>query len=137
MVALTRLQKETGLYRTGWPWWVHITLAYATLTSWTAILSMSLATVDRWPRSGWFGNADRFCVFLAAAFITRATITNHETRIQVACWAVVALIVGLARRHVSGRSNGIMGWTSSIAGAALGAVTARQIAHALHWNNNW
>ena len=125
------------MYRIGWPWWAHVTLAYATMTSWTAILTMAFLTLDRWPRVGWVGNVDRFFAYLIAAFITRATITNHETRIQVTCWAVVALIVGLVRRYVSGRSNGIAGWGFSIAGAAIGAVTARHIAHSLHWNNSW
>ena len=125
------------MYRTGWPWWIHVTLAYATLTSWTAVLVSGFSTFDGWPSSGWAGNIERFVGFFACAFITRSTITNHETRLQISCWTVVAVIFEIGRQRMVGRSNGVLGWVIGLAGASIGAILARQIAHTMTWHNDW
>ena len=125
------------MYRVGWPWWIHVTLAYATLTLWTAILTTGLSTSERWPHSGGAGNVERFLIFLVGAVVTRATITNHETRVQVLCWSLLAVVFEASRRRSAGRSNGTVGWICSVAGAAVGAVCTRHFAHALSWHNEW
>ena len=125
------------MYRVGWPWWTHVTLAYATLTLWTAILASGLTRAERWPHSGWVGNVERFLIFLVGAVVTRATITNHETRVQVLCWSVLAAVFEVSRRSMAGRSNGALGWCSSVLGAAIGAVCTRHFAHHLGWHNDW
>lgn len=125
------------MYRVGWPWWIHVTLAYATLTLWTAILTAGLSTSGRWPSLGWTGNVERFLIFLVGAAVTRATITNHETRAQIMCWSILAVVFEVGRRRMVGRSNGALGWICSVAGAATGAVCTRHFAHGLSWHNDW
>ena len=78
-----------------------------------------------------------FVIFFAGSFITRATVTNHETRVQLSCWAASAIIVEVARQWMSGRSNGIAGWLASMVGAGLGAITARYMAHHYFWRWSW
>lgn len=126
-----------GITLTGWSWWIHVTSTFATLISWTLVLAMGFSASERWPHYGTPGNFERFFIFLGASFITRATVTNHETRIQLSCWAASAIIVEVARRWESGRSNGIMGWLASMVGAVIGAVWARQIAHHVFWRWGW
>lgn len=123
--------------RNGLPWWLHVIFTFGTLTSWTAVLVAGFSTSDRWPHFGWVGDLERFLLFLASAAITRAAITNHETRLQISCWAVGALVFETARHWMAGRSNGVFGWCCCVAGAVFGAICARQIAHHLHWNGNW
>ncbi len=122
---------------TRWSYWLHITLTLATLVSWTLVLAMGFSASDRWPHNGLLGNAERFVIFLVGAFVTRIIVTNHETRVQLSCWAAGAIIVEVARRRMSGRSNGIMGWLASMAGAAIGAISARHIAHYHLWRWGW
>ena len=126
-----------GLTVAGWPWWIHVLSTFATLISWTLVLAMGFSASDRWPHYGALGNFERLVIFLAGSFITRATVTNHETRLQLSCWAASAVIVEVARRWVSGRSNGIKGWLASMVGAVIGAVLARHIAHDIHWRWGW
>ena len=120
-----------------WSWWLHVTSTLATLISWTLVLAMGFSASARLPHSGALGNFERFGVFLVGAFITRATVTNHETRMQLSCWAAGAIIMEVARRGVSGRSNGIEGWLASMAGAVIGAISARYIAHHHFWRWGW
>ena len=126
-----------GFMLTKWSWWIHVTSVFATLISWTLVLAMGFSASDRWPHYGSLGNFERFVIFLAGSFITRATITNHETRMQLSCWAASAIIVEVARQWVSGRSNGIMGWLASVIGAGIGAISARHIAHNDFWRWGW
>ena len=116
----------------GWPWWIHVTSTFATLITWTLVLAMGFSASDRYPHYGIAGNFERF-----VTFITRATVINHETRLQLSCWAASAVIVEVARRWVSGRSNGIKGWFASMLGAVIGAVSARHIAHDVFWRWGW
>ncbi len=125
------------MYRAGWPWWIHVTLAYATLTLWTAILTARLSTSERWPHFGWSGNVERAFIFFVGAVVTRATITNHDTRLQVLCWSVFAVVFEAGRRGMVGRSNGAIGWMCSFAGAVTGAICTRYFAHSFSWHNEW
>ena len=120
-----------------WPWWIHVTSTFATLISWTLVLATGFSASDRWPHYGVLGNFERFVIFLTGSFITRATVINHETRIQLTCWAASAIIVEVARQRTSGRSNGVTGWLASMVGAVIGAVSARHIAHHVFWRWGW
>ena len=125
------------MYRIGWPWWLHVTLTFTTLTSWTFILTLFFVSDNFFPRLGNIGNIQRCGIFLISAFVTRATITNHETRLQLACWAVCALLFESSRFWMTGRWNGAGGLVCSVVGAIIGAVCARYLAHGLHWNGSW
>ena len=122
---------------TKWSWWIHVTATLATLISWTLVLAMGFSASDRWPHYGALGNAERFAVFLVGSFITRATVTNHETRMQLSCWAASAIVVEVTRWWMIGRSNGVMGWLASMIGAGIGAIAARHIAHNDFWRWGW
>ena len=113
-----------------WHWWIHVTLTLAALMSWTLVLTMGFSASDRWPHYGMIGNLERSIIFFTGSFITRTAVTNHETRIQILCWMVSAIIFELARQWMSGHSNRIVGWLASMAGTVVGAVPARYIAHA-------
>ena len=112
-------------------------LAFATLGAWTLLLAVPLLSGAGWPRTGFRGNVERAALFFLVAAITRGTITDHETRWQIAALATAAWLLEAGRGWMAGRSAGLAGWLSSLAGAVAGAVLMRHVAHNDFWRWGW
>lgn len=119
------------------PWWIHVLLAFFTLSGWTVILVTPFSSFRDWPHTGLRGNMERAAVYFLVAIITRGTIPNHETRWQIALLALSAALIEVGRGILMGRSNGITGWASSTAGIVSGAVLMRYVAHNYFWRWGW
>ena len=100
------------------------------------ILAFAFANWPDWPHAGVVGKLERSGVFFLAAAITRATITDQRSRWQITGFALLAILVEVGRK-ILGRDNGLGGWLTSTAGAALGAVLMRHIAHDYFWKWGW
>lgn len=118
-------------------WWIHVTLAFATLGGWTLLLVVALLPGAAWPGTGLRGNVERAALFFIVAAVTRGTITDHQTRWQITALAAVALLLEVGRGWMAGRSGGLAGWLSSTAGVVAGAVLLRHIAHDDFWRWGW
>ena len=112
-------------------------LGLATLCGWASLAVIAVLPVGAWPHTGLRGNAERALLYFAVAALTRATITDHETRLQIAALAGMAVLFEVGRFWFAGRSNGWAGWMSSTAGVIVGAVLLREIAHAYDWHWGW
>ena len=118
-------------------WWIHVALAFSTLGGWTLLLAIPFVPGAAWPHAGRRGNVERAAVFFLVAAVTRGTLTDHQTRWQIAALAIAATLLEAGRGWTAGRSGGLAGWLSSTAGAVVGAVLLRQIAHAWFWRWGW
>ena len=114
---------------------IHGALLFLTVCGWLALAALAVAPSGAWPHTGLRGNAERVALYFVVAAITRATITHHHTRWQIAALAAMAVLFEIGRAWFSGRSNGLAGWLSSTAGVVVGAILLRQIVHAYdrHW----
>lgn len=115
------------------PLWPTATLGILTVSGWATLAVLAVLPVGAWPHTGIRGNVERAMLYFAVAAVTRATITDHQTRWQIAALAVVAVLFEIGRASMAGRSNGVAGWMSSTAGVVFGAVLLRQVAHACDW----
>ncbi|RYB07177.1 hypothetical protein [Lichenibacterium ramalinae] len=118
-------------------WWIHVTLALATLGGWTLLLALPWLSGAAWPGIGLRGNVERATLFFLVAAVTRATITDHQTRWQITALASAALLLEAGRGWTTGRSGGLAGWLSSTAGVVVGAVLLRHVAHTYFWRWGW
>lgn len=112
-------------------------LAFATLLGWTGLLALPFVSGAAWPHAGRFGHLERAAVFFLVAAVTRATVTDHRTRWQIAALVTVALLLEAGRGWRAGRSAGLAGWLSSTAGVVAGAVLLRYVAHHYYWRWGW
>ena len=119
------------------PWWVHVTLAFSTLCAWTVLLAIPFLPTGAWPQAGVRGNVERAALYFLVAAVTRATITDHQTRWQITALALAAVLLEVGRGWTVGQSNGLKGWASSTAGAIGGAVLLRHVAHTYFWRWGW
>ena len=116
---------------------VPSTLGLLTLCGWAMLAVLAVAPAGAWPHTGLRGNVERVCLYFLVAAVTRATITDHQTRLQIAALAVAAVLFEMGRAWFADRSNGLAGWLSSTAGVIVGAILLRQIAHAYDWHWGW
>ena len=116
---------------------MHFTLGSLTLCGWSALAVLAVAPTGVWPNTGIRDNIERAVLYFAVAAVTRATITDHQTRLQIAALVVMAILFEAGRAWIAGRSNGLAGWVSSSAGVIVGAVLLRQVAHAYDWHWGW
>ncbi len=119
------------------PWWVHAGFALASLCGWLSLAVLALRPNGSWPGSGVRGNIERAALFGVVAAVTRATLTEQETRWQIAALAVAAALFETVRRRRAGGSNGGPGWMASTTGAIVGAVLVRHVAHVYFWRWGW
>lgn len=112
-------------------------LALSTLCGWATLTVLAVAPSEAWPHTGLRGNVERAVLFFIVAALTRATITDHRTRLQILALAVFAALFEACRGWIAGHSNGGTGWLSSTAGVIVGAILLRQIAHACSWHWGW
>ena len=120
-----------------WHWWVDATLKTLTILGWVTLAVLAFAPPGAWPHTGIRGNVERAALYFLVASVTRATITDHETRWQIAALAGGAMLFEAGRAWMAGRSNGVSGWIASTAGIAVGAVLFREIAHGYAWHWGW
>ena len=99
--------------------------------------ALAFAPAGAWPHTGPRGNVERALLYFVVAAVTRATVTDHQTRLQIAALAAMAALFEISRAWFAGRSNGWAGWMSSTAGVIVGAILLRQIAHAYDWHWSW
>ena len=111
-------------------WSAHVALGMATLCGWAALAVIAVLPAGARPHTGLRGNVERAALYFVVAAVTRATITDHETRLQIAGLVVAAILFEVGRFWFAGRSNGWAGWMSSTAGVIVGAILRREIAHA-------
>lgn len=116
---------------------IPVTLGSVALCGWLTIATLAVAPAGAWPHMGLRGNVERALLYFVVAAVTRATITDHQTRLQIAALAGMAVLFEVGRAWIAGRSNGLAGWMSSTAGVIVGAVLFRQIAHAYDWHWGW
>ena len=118
-------------------WLAHVAFGLATLSGWAALAVIAVLPAGAWPHTGLRGNVERALLYFVVAAVTRATITDHETRLQIAGLVVAAVLFEVGRFWFTGRSNGWAGWMSSTAGVIVGAILLREIAHAYDWHWGW
>ena len=118
-------------------WSAPVALGFATLIGWAALAVIAVLPAGAWPHTGLRGNVERALLYFIVAAVTRATITDHQTRLQIAALAGMAVVFEVGRFWFAGRSNGWVGWMSSTAGVIVGAVLFREIAHAYDWHWGW
>ena len=117
--------------------WPNAALGFLTFIGWATLAVLAVLPIGAWPHIGSRGNVERAMLYFVVAAVTRATITDHQTRWQIAALAVVAGFFEMGRALIAGRSNGVAGWMSSTAGVVVGAILLRQVAHARDWHSGW
>ena len=117
--------------------WPNAALGFLTFISWATLAVLAVLPSASWPHLGIRGNVERAMLHFAVAAVTRAAITDHKTRWQIAVLAAVAGLFEMGRAMMAGRSNGVAGWMSSTAGVVVGAILLRQVAHAYDWHWGW
>lgn len=119
------------------PWLAHATFGFLTVCGWVTLAALAIAPAGAWPHTGLRGNVERACLYFIVAAVTRATITEHQTRLQIAALGAMAILFEVCRAWIAGRSNGIAGWMSSASGVVVGAVLLRYVAHTYFWRWGW
>lgn len=117
--------------------WAHVLLGALTLCGWGTLAVLAFMPAGTWPHVGLRGNVERAALYFLVAAVTRTTITDHQTRWQIAGLAAMAVLFEVGRSGMAGRSNGVAGWASSTAGVVAGAVLLREVAHACRWHWGW
>lgn len=115
----------------------HAVLAFTAVCGWLTLAALAVAPSGAWPHTGLRGNLERAFLYFVVAAATRAAITEHQTRLQIFALAVAAVLFEMARAWTVGRSNGVAGWASSMAGVVVGAVLLRHVAHTYFWRLGW
>lgn len=115
----------------------HVALTFSTVFGWMTLAMLAVAPSGAWPHTGSRGDVERAALYFVVAAVTRATMTEHQTRWQIASLAVVAILFEVGRAWVAGQSNGVAGWMSSTAGVIVGSVLLRYVVHTYFWRWGW
>ncbi len=110
---------------------VRTGLLIASIAAWPTIAVLSLVPGEDRPNTGMPGRIEHALAYAIAAFVTRLAFRRIASRWQALAFSVAAGLFEIGQIWVPGRNATVGDWAASTAGAVVGVIVARAIAHLL------
>ncbi len=108
---------------------VTAVVTVAAVCSWLTLTIISLVPGSERPHTGMSGNAEHMLAYFLASLVTRLAFRHTASRWQLVAFSAASALFEVCQIWIPGRHAGVDNWAASSAGALLGILLARVIAH--------